>query len=63
MNTKNLHKMTLDIDIDTHAEFKAICAINKLSIREVLTEKILEFMQEMKSQNKILQTNNNLKEE
>lgn len=59
----NLHKMTLDINIDTHAEFKAICAINKLSIREVLTERILEFIEEMKSQNKVLQTNNNLKKE
>ena len=62
MNTKNLHKMTLDIDTDTHAEFKAICAINKLSMKEVLTEKILEFIQEMKNQNNN-KTNNNLKKE
>ena len=57
-----LKRMTIDLDSNIHAELKSICAINQLSMKEVLTEKIIEFIQEMKSQNNN-QTNNNLKEE
>ncbi len=57
-----LKRMTIDLDSNIHAELKSICAINQLSMKEVLTEKIIEFIQEMKSQNN-KQTNNNLKEE
>lgn len=56
-----LKRMTIDLDSNIHAELKSICAINQLSMKEVLTEKIIEFIQEMKSQNNN-QTNNNLKE-
>ena len=58
----NIKRMTIDLDINIHAELKSICAINQLSMKEVLTEKIIEFIQEMKSKNNN-QTNNNLKEE
>lgn len=57
-----LKRMTIDLDSNIHAELKSICAINQLSMKEVLTEKIIEFIQEMKSQNNN-KTNNNLKEE
>lgn len=56
-----LKRMTIDLDSNIHAELKSICAINQLSMKEVLTEKIIEFIQEMKSQNNS-QANNNLKE-
>ena len=58
----SIKRMTIDLDSNIHAELKSICAINQLSMKEVLTEKIIEFIQEMKSQNNN-QTNNNLKEE
>ena len=58
----SIKRMTIDLDSNIHAELKSICAINQLSMKEVLTEKIIEFIQEMKSQNN-KQTNNNLKEE
>lgn len=58
----SIKRMTIDLDSNIHAELKSICAINQLSMKEVLTDKIIEFIQEMKSQNNN-QTNNNLKEE
>ena len=58
----SIKRMTIDLDSNIHAELKSVCAINQLSMKEVLTEKILEFIQEMKRQNN-KQTNNNLKEE
>lgn len=58
----NIKRMTIDLDSNIHAELKSICAINQLSMKEVLTDKIIEFIQEMKNQNNN-QTNNNLKEE
>lgn len=58
----NIKRMTIDLDSNIHAELKSICAINQLSMKEVLTEKIIEFIQEMKNQNNN-KTNNNLKEE
>lgn len=55
-----IKRMTIDLDAEIHAKLKSVCAINKLSIKEVLTEKILEFINEMSYQTK---TTNNVKED
>lgn len=60
MKENIIHKMTLDINTDTHSEFKSICAMNRLSMKEVIIEKIEEFINEMKKKTK---TKNNLKED
>lgn len=55
-----IKRMTIDLDAEIHAKLKSVCAINKLSIKEVLTEKILEFINETSYQTK---TTNNVKED
>ena len=56
----SIKRMTIDLDSNIHAELKSVCAINQLSMKEVLTEKIIEFIQEMKLQNKKNNQINNL---